>query len=81
MSLQEATVIIESQRQHYNHRRPHRSLNGRHPAPLTVFTPPQRGEMGPISPSTGVISHTDGRSGTTKNLPLTFNLVQKNGAG
>ena len=41
MTLQEATVVIESQRQHYNHRRPHRSLNGRHPAPLTVFTPPQ----------------------------------------
>ena len=50
MTLQEAEVVIENWRQHYNHRRPHRSLNGRPPAPLTVFTPPQRGEMGPISP-------------------------------
>ena len=50
MTLQEAEVVIENWRQHYNHHRPHRSLNGRPPAPLTVFTPPQRGEMGPISP-------------------------------
>jgi len=42
MTLQEAEVVIESWRQHYNHRRPHRSLNGRPPVPLTVFTPPQR---------------------------------------
>lgn len=50
MTLQEAEVVIENWRQHYNHRRPHRSLNGRPPVPLTVFTPPQKGEMGPTSP-------------------------------
>ena len=50
MTLKGAEVVIENWHQHYNHRMPHRFLNGRPPVPLTVFTPPQRGEMGPISP-------------------------------
>lgn len=36
------------------HRRTHRSLNGRSPAPLRGFTSPQRGELALISPPSGL---------------------------
>lgn len=50
MSLKEAEIVIEHWRNHYNTRRPHRSLGGRPPAPLTVFAPPMGGAMGPLVP-------------------------------
>ena len=50
MTLQEAEIIIENWRRHYNRRRPHRSLGGRPPAPLTFFAPPMGGAMGPLWP-------------------------------
>ena len=51
MTLKEAEVVIENWRKHYNHRRPHRSLGGRPPAPLTIFAPPMGGAMGRLSPA------------------------------
>ena len=50
MTLQEAEIVIENWRRHYNYRRPHRSLGGQPPAPLTFFAPPMGGAMGPLSP-------------------------------
>jgi transposase InsO family protein len=50
MSLKEAEIVIEHWRNHYNTRRPHRSLGGRPPAPLTVFAPPMGGAMGSLVP-------------------------------
>lgn len=50
MNLQEAQIIIETWRRHYNHRRPHRSLKGHPPAPLTCFEPPAPRAMGSLTP-------------------------------
>lgn len=50
-TLQEAKILIESWRKHYNTRRPHRSLGGRPPAPLTVFCPPMGGQIGRLTPA------------------------------
>ena len=50
MTMKEAEIVIENWRKHYNRRRPHRSLGGRPPAPLTIFSPPMGGEMGPLWP-------------------------------
>ena len=50
MTMKEAEVVIENWRRHYNRRRPHRSLSGRPPAPLTIFAPPAGGAMGRLSP-------------------------------
>ena len=49
MTLQQAEIVIENWRRHYNHRRPHRSLGGRPSAPLTFFAPPMGGAVGPLS--------------------------------
>ncbi len=49
MTMKEAEIIIENWRKHYNQRRPHRSLNGRPPAPLTFFAPPMGGAAGRLS--------------------------------
>ncbi len=49
-TLKEAQVVIEAWRRHYNTRRPHRSLGGRPPAPVTIFAPPMGGAMGPLMP-------------------------------
>ncbi len=35
-TLKEAEILIEMWRKHYNQIRPHSSLNGRPPAPLTI---------------------------------------------
>ena len=51
MTMKEAEVVIENWRKHYNHRRPHRSLGGRPPAPLTIFAPPMGGATGRLSPA------------------------------
>lgn len=50
-TLQEAKILIETWRKHYNTRRPHRSLGGRPPAPLTVFCPPMGGQVGRLTPA------------------------------
>jgi transposase InsO family protein len=50
MTMKEAEIVIEHWRKHYNGRRPHRSLGGRPPAPLTIFAPPMGGAMGRLSP-------------------------------
>ena len=50
MTMKEAEIVIENWRRHYNGRRPHRSLAGRPPVPLTVFAPPMGGAMGRLSP-------------------------------
>jgi len=50
MTVKEAEIIIENWRRHYNGRRPHRSLGGSPPAPLTIFAPPMGGAMGRLSP-------------------------------
>jgi len=50
MTMKEAEIIIENWRRHYNGRRPHRSLGGRPPAPLTIFAPPMGGAMGALWP-------------------------------
>jgi transposase InsO family protein len=50
MTMKEAEIVIEDWRRHYNRRRPHRSLGGKPPAPLTVFAPPMGGAMGLLSP-------------------------------
>ena len=50
-TLQEAKILIEAWRKHYNTRRPHRSLGGRPPAPLTVFCPPMGGHIGRLTPT------------------------------
>ena len=55
MTLQEAEIVIENWRRHYNHRRPHRSLGGQPPAPLTFFAPPMGGAMGSLSPPTELL--------------------------
>ena len=49
-TLKEAEIVIENWRKHYNTRRPHRSLGGRPPAPLTKFAPPMGGAIGRLSP-------------------------------
>ena len=49
-TLREAEIVIENWRRHYNRRRPHCSLGGRPPAPLTFFAPPMGGAMGPLWP-------------------------------
>lgn len=51
MNMKEAEVVIETWRKHYNHRRPHRSLKGRPPAPLTHFAFPVKGATGSLTPS------------------------------
>ena len=68
-TLKEAEIVIENWRRHYNTRRPHRSLGGRPPTPLTHFAPPMRGAVGSLFPPREL------------SLPLTFYLVQKTGAG
>jgi len=50
MTMKEADVVIENWRRHYNRRRPHRSLDGRPPAPLTIFAPPMGGAIGSLWP-------------------------------
>lgn len=50
MNMKEAEVVIETWRKHYNHRRPHRSLKGRPPAPLTHFALPSKGAIGSLTP-------------------------------
>ncbi len=50
MTMKEAEIVIENWCKYYNGRRPHRSLNGRPPAPLTFFAPPMGGAMGPLWP-------------------------------
>ena len=50
-TLQEAKILIETWRKHYNTRRPHRSLGGRPPAPLTIFCPPMGGQLGRLTPA------------------------------
>ena len=50
MTMKEAEIVIENWRSHYNRRRPHRSLGGRPPAPLTIFAPPMGGAMGALWP-------------------------------
>lgn len=55
MTLQEAEIVIENWRRHYNHRRPHRSLGGQPPAPLTFFAPPMGGAMGSLLPPTELL--------------------------
>lgn len=49
-TLKEAEVVIEHWRRHYNTRRPHRSLGGRPPAPLTHFASPMGGAVGRLFP-------------------------------
>ena len=50
INTKEAEVVIENWRRHYNRRRPHRSLGGRPPTPLTYFSPPMGGSVGRLSP-------------------------------
>jgi transposase InsO family protein len=50
VTLYEAKIVIEHWRNHYNRRRPHRSLGGRPPAPRTIFAPPMGGAMGSLWP-------------------------------
>lgn len=58
---QEAEVVIENWRRHYDHRRPHRSLGGRPPAPLTFLPLPWEGQWGrsrlPLSYRVSVKKH------------------------
>lgn len=64
MTLKEAEIVIENWRRHYNRRRPHRSLGGRPPAPLPVFSPPMGGAMGRLSPPSefsAILAETDMR--------------------
>jgi len=49
-TLKEAEIVVENWRRHYNTRRPHRSLGGRPPAPLTHFSPPMGGAVGSLFP-------------------------------
>jgi len=49
-TLKEAEIVIENWRRHYNTRRPHRSLGGKPPVPLTHFAPPMGGAMGGLFP-------------------------------
>jgi len=49
-TLKEAEIVIENWRRHYNTRRPHRSLGGRPPAPMTRFAPPMGGAVGKLFP-------------------------------
>ena len=42
-TLQEAKVLVEGWRHHYNTKRPHSSLGGKPPAPEAILTPPPGG--------------------------------------
>ena len=53
-TLQEAKVVIESWRQHYNTVRPHSSLGYRPPAPEAVLWPAK--PSGPASPATPAVA-------------------------
>jgi putative transposase len=53
-SLQEARVIVESWRRHYNTVRPHSSLDYRPPAPEVVLWP--AAQPGPASPATPAVA-------------------------
>ena len=49
-TLKGAEVVIENWRRHYNTRRPHRSLGGRPPPPMTRFVHPMGGAVGRLFP-------------------------------
>src|SRR5262249_28108279 len=66
-TLQEAQIVIENWRRHYNTIRPHASLGYKPPAP-ELFVPG-------CAPSTGFARH----AGATHNLKLTFHLDRSAG--
>ena len=54
MTMKEAEIVIENWRSHYNRRRPHRSLGGRPPAPLTIPLP-WEGQWGRSTGAGGIL--------------------------
>ena len=56
-TLQEAKILIDAWRKHYNSRHPHRSLGGKPPVPLPIC-PPMGGQIGRLIPAPEALTAT-----------------------